>query len=266
MLPLCEFSQKALSKIKFVLTDIDDTITKNGRITSASLLAMEKLQEKEIFVIPITGRPAGWCDHIARMWPIDGIVGENGAFYFVYETAKRKMKRRFLKDIKKRITDRKKLDLLQTKILSNVKGCKLASDQAYREADLAIDFCEDVPKLPKQKIEKIVQLFRLAGANTKVSSIHVNGWFGNYDKLTTTKLIFKEIFQIIVENSQEQIVFCGDSPNDEPLFNFFQNSVGVANVLDYADIIKQLPTWITTKRYSNGFAELADAIIEAHSN
>ena len=83
---LTDFPQNDLRKIRFVLTDIDDTLTENGRLPAASYLAMEKLQQAGLKVIPITGRPAGWCDHISRMWPVDGIVGENGAFYFVYET------------------------------------------------------------------------------------------------------------------------------------------------------------------------------------
>jgi len=266
MHPLTDFSKKELRKIKFVLTDIDDTLTENGCLPASSFKALERLKQKELKVIPITGRPAGWCDHIARMWPVEGIVGENGAFYFFYETSKRRMKRRFWKSSKKRYADRKRLKSLQKNILSTVKGCKIASDQAYREADLAIDFCEDVPRLSKSKIDEIVKLFEEAGANAKISSIHVNGWFGNYDKLAMTRIMFEEIFRRNIDHSQENIVFCGDSPNDEPMFDFFINSVGVANVLDYVDEIKQLPTWITTKRTSAGFVELADAIIEAQSS
>ena len=116
MLPLCDFSKISLRKIKFVLTDIDDTITENGRIPAKSFQALERLREKGLFVIPITGRPAGWCDHIARMWPVDGIVGENGAFYFIYESSKRKMTRRFWKGTNERIADRKRLLNLQKKI------------------------------------------------------------------------------------------------------------------------------------------------------
>ena len=105
MLPISKFSQKNLSKIKFVLTDIDETLTENGRIPAKSFKALEKLQKKRISVIPITGRPAGWCDHIARMWPVDGIVGENGAFYFFYESSKRKMNCRFWKSFNERNKD-----------------------------------------------------------------------------------------------------------------------------------------------------------------
>ena len=266
MQPFSDFSQNDLRKIRFVLTDIDDTITANGRLPAVSYLAMEKLHQAGLKVIPITGRPAGWCDHIARMWPVDGIVGENGAFYFVYERGKRKMKRRFWKTENERAADRKKLGQLRKHILAKVKGCDVASDQSYREADLAIDFCEDVPALHKSSVEQIVSLFEKAGAVAKVSSIHVNGWFGNYDKLSMSRILLDEVFQTDIDQAQEQIVFCGDSPNDTPMFSFFKNSVGVANVLDYAEVMKQQPCWMTKKRTAAGFVELAEALHAAHSD
>ena len=266
MQPLTEYSQKALRKISFVLTDIDDTLTENGRLPAASYQALERLQQAGLKVILITGRPAGWCDHITRMWPVDGIVGENGAFYFVYDTGKHKMKRRFWKTEKERAEDRKRLGLLRKHVLAAVEGCAVASDQAYREADLAIDFCEDVPALPKASVEQIVSLFEKAGAVAKVSSIHVNGWFGNYDKLSMSRILLDEVFQTDIDQAQDQIVFCGDSPNDTPMFSFFKNSVGVANVLDYAEEMEQQPCWTTKKRTAAGFVELAEALQAAHSD
>ena len=265
MQPLADFPQNALRKIRFVLTDIDDTLTEKGRLPAASYLALERLQQFGIKVIPITGRPAGWCDHIARMWPVDGVVGENGAFYFVYDSGRRKMKRRFWKTENERTTDREKLGKLRKRILSTVKGSAVASDQAYREADLAIDFCEDVPQLSKSAVQKIVKLFEQAGAVAKVSSIHVNGWFGNYDKLNMSRILLEEVFNTDIDQAQDQIVFCGDSPNDTPMFGFFKNSVGVANVLDYTDELEQQPHWLTTKRAAAGFVELAEILLDAHS-
>jgi len=266
MQPLTDFPHNDLRKIRFVLTDIDDTLTENGRLPAASYLAMEKLQQAGLKVIPITGRPAGWCDHISRMWPVDGIVGENGAFYFVYETVKRKMKRHYWKSENKREEDRKRFEQLRKKILSAVKGCAIASDQAYRETDLAIDYCEDVPALSKSAVQQIVNIFKQEGAFAKVSSIHVNGWFGNYDKLSMTRKLLDESFQTDMDKSQEQIVFCGDSPNDAPMFGFFQNSVGVANVLDYSEDLEQQPCWVTQKRAAAGFVELTEALIATHSD
>jgi len=261
MKPFSEFPICSKTQIKFVLTDIDDTLTINGRLPSAAFSAMEKLQQNHICVIPITGRPAGWCDHIARMWPVAGLVGENGAFYFCYDVEKKKMIRRYFKSEPERLRDQKKLDALREEILRQVPGSDVSADQAYREADLAIDFCEDVDPLPESSIETIVQLFENAGAQAKPSSIHVNGWFGSYNKLIMTKLLLKEIYSIDVDNKNECVLYIGDSPNDCPMFGFFRHSVGVANILDFKGRLESEPTWITTKIGGYGFAEMTDILI-----
>jgi hydroxymethylpyrimidine pyrophosphatase-like HAD family hydrolase len=147
------------------------------------------------------------------------------------------------------------------KILTQVPGSAIAGDQAYREADLAIDFREDVAELPREAVAKIVEIMEAEGLTAKVSSIHVNGWFGDYDKLSTTKAMMKEDFDIDLEQDRDQFVFAGDSPNDQPMFAYFPNAVGVANVLQMADLMSDFPKWITPSAGSAGFAELADALI-----
>ncbi len=261
MRPLEEFPNKNLAQIKYVLTDIDDTLTIDGQLPAIAYDALEKLHNSGIKVVPITGRPAGWCDHIARMWPVDGIVGENGAFYFYYQRKQRKMVRGYWKSTQKRRQDRIRLNKLRDRILKEVPGALVASDQAYREADLAIDFREDVPALPMVEVEKIAAIFREAGANAKISSIHVNGWFGNYDKLSMTRVMFREIFKKDLEAIKEIVIFSGDSPNDAPMFDYFPNSVGVANIAQFKDRLSSKPAWITSKPAGYGFAELADMLL-----
>jgi HAD superfamily hydrolase (TIGR01484 family) len=264
MRPFSEFPSRSKSQIQYVLTDIDDTLTVNGRLPSAVFSAMEKLQQSNIHVIPITGRPAGWCDHIARMWPVSGLVGENGAFYFCYDLEKRKMIRRYFKSEPERLRDQKKLDSLRKEILRQVPGSDVSADQAYREADLAIDFCEDVDPLPKSSIDKIVQLFEKAGAQAKPSSIHVNGWFGSYDKLTMTKLLLKEIYHLDVDQKNEWVLFIGDSPNDCPMFDFFCHSVGVANIHVFEGELSSEPAWVTERIGGYGFEEMVEILLSVN--
>lgn len=263
MRPLNEFPREARAAIRYVLTDIDDTLTNDGRLPAAAYAALEALREAGIKVIPITGRPAGWCDHIARMWPVDGLVGENGAFYFRYDEAERRMIRRYFKTDDERVKDREHLTLVKKKILSAVPGAAVASDQAYREADLAIDFCEDVPPLPMEQVRTIADIFAKAGAEAKISSIHVNGWFGGYDKLSMTRTFIAEIFEEELDSIRNEVVFAGDSPNDCPMFDYFPNGVGVANVRALVDDMEALPAWITQGEGGYGFAELAKALLDA---
>lgn len=263
MKPLIELSPRAAASIQYVLCDIDDTITTEGRLTAQAYSAIQDLYDAGIDVVPITGRPAGWCDHIARMWPVSSVVGENGAFFMRYDHAARKMQQQFWTDESTRAANRQKLNALANTILSEVSGCALASDQPYRLADLAIDFCEDVDPLPESAVEQIVSLFEAAGATAKVSSIHVNGWFGQYDKLTMTRQLFKAVFGQSVEQLQEKILFIGDSPNDAPMFGFFDNSVGVANVQDQAHRLVHMPKYVCQARGGAGFAEMARIVLAA---
>ena len=261
MKPFEQFPSELSKQIRYILTDIDDTLTVNGRLPAAVFVAMERLQEAKIRCIPITGRPAGWCDHIARMWPVDGLVGENGAFYFHYDETARKMVRRYFKPDDERRADQKKLAELKQDILRKIPGAGISADQPYREADLAIDFCEDIPPLPTEAVDRIVGLFEEAGAVAKVSSIHVNGWFGEYDKLTMTRFLFEEVFGENMEAVKEDVIYIGDSPNDAPMFACFPHSVGVANVLQFEGRMPCNPAWITRKEGGYGFAEMVDNLL-----
>src|SRR4029453_5344973 len=134
----------------------------------------------------------------------------------------------------------------------------LASDQPYRETDLAIDFCEDVPPLSRAAVDRIVAALEAAGLTAKVSRIHVNGWFGGYDKLTMTRTLLAEAFAIDMDVARNTIVFAGDSPNDAPMFAYFPNAVGVANVRAFQDLIATPPRYVTVAEAGAGFAELAE--------
>jgi HAD superfamily hydrolase (TIGR01484 family) len=263
MEPLADFPLADRRAIRGVLTDIDDTLTNEGRLPALAYAALERLHWAGLLVIPITGRPAGWCDLIARQWPVDGVVGENGAFYFRHDDKRKKLVKRFLMDEATRAANRARLQALGREILAAVPGAALASDQLAREADLAIDFCEDVEPLSPAAIDRIVAMFEAAGATAKVSSIHVNGWFGSYDKLTMTRVMLKECFGIDLDAERRRLVFVGDSPNDQPMFAFFPNAVGVANLMNFADRITHRPRWIARGSGGTGFAEVAEALLAA---
>jgi HAD superfamily hydrolase (TIGR01484 family) len=259
--PLSALPQAKLLAVRGVLADIDDTLSTAGRITAAAYSAMERLRAAGLLVIPITGRPAGWCDHIARMWPVDGVVGENGAFYMRYDDDRRQLVTRLAAGAAGDPARRERLRQIGERILREVPGAAWASDQGYRVADIAIDYCEDVPRLTLDAVARIVALMREAGLTAKVSSIHVNGWFGAYDKLGMTRALLAEVFGTDLDARREQFVFIGDSPNDAPMFGFFPLSVGVANVRDYAGRIEPEPRFITAARSGAGFVELAEVLL-----
>jgi HAD superfamily hydrolase (TIGR01484 family) len=245
MQPLAAFGLAQRRRVRGVLTDIDDTLTTEGKLTPDAYEALGRLREAGFLVVPITGRPAGWCDHIARMWPVDAVVGENGAFYFRYDAKARKLEKRFLDDEATRAEKRQRLKRLGDRILAEVPGAALASDQLYRESDLAIDFCEDVPPLPASVVDRIVAMFEEAGCTAKISSIHVNGWYGDYNKLGMSRRLLREAFAIDLDKHRDEFVYAGDSPNDQPMFAYFPHAVGVANVRDFADRLHDKPRYVT---------------------
>ena len=250
-------------KVEVLFTDIDDTLTDHGQLGAHAYSCLWNLHDQGIQVVPVTGRPAGWCEMIARFWPVAGIVGENGGFYFRYH--ERKMHRHFFFDDKTQAANRKKLEQIQTEVLAKVPGCAIASDQFSRLMDLAVDFAEDVGPLSDAAVDQIVAIFKKHGAQAKVSSIHVNGWFGDYDKLSMCREFARRELGLDLDRDNLRCAFTGDSPNDEPMFAFFKNSFAVANLKQFAPRLKHLPAYISEAEGGHGFVQIAEVLKGARS-
>ncbi len=168
---------------------VDDTLTTSGAIDGGSLHGDGTAAGgRDRRGAPSPDGLPRWCDHIARMWPVGG-VGGNGAFYFHYDRQSRRMIRRYVDADDVRARNRERLAALGRRIVADVPGSAISADQMYRETDLAVDFSEDVAPLPAESIDRIVAILTEAGVTAKVSSIHVNGWFGSYDKLTMSRIV-----------------------------------------------------------------------------
>jgi len=256
--PITELNATSLRGLFF---DLDDTFSTDGKITAEAYAAAWALHRAGKVLVLLTGRPAGWCDHMARMWPVDAVVGENGGFYCLMKDGR--MAKRYAQSAAVREQERWRLDRIREEVLAAVPGTAVAADQPWREFDLAIDYAEDVPRLPAEAVQRIAGVFRRHGAQVRISSIHVNGWFGDYDKLTTARLYAANELGIDLEARNETFAFVGDSPNDEPLFAFFRNSVGVANVQEYAALLETRPAYVTRGRCGAGFVELAEHILRS---
>ncbi len=261
-LPISRIPDDFCSNLEYVFCDIDDTLTTDGLLTDDSYGAIWDLHRADVKVVPVTGRPAGWCDHIARMWPVDGVIGENGSFYFVYDRKARKMRREYFQSPEERERGKSGLARIREEVLREVPGCGIAADQAYRITDLAVDFCEDVEPLDDEAVDRICGIAKRNGAICKVSSIHVNCWFGDFDKVSCLKtFLLKETGAALAE-MQGRILFVGDSPNDEPSFRELETSVGVANIAKFLPRLEHPPRYVTEKEGAEGFAEMAKTILD----
>jgi len=259
MRPIHDMKAAEARAIKFVLMDIDDTLTTEGKLSAESYAALWELKGAGLVVVPITGRPAGWCDLIAREWPVDGVVGENGAFVFWEETEGRHL--RAITHPNAVRNDAPALARAMARAIAEVPGCRPARDQFARLYDIAIDFAEEEPVLPLSDALRIKTICEEEGAKAKVSSIHVNAWMGDYDKLSMAIRYLSRRFGYDDARDRSSVVFVGDSPNDEPMFAHFPLACGVANVSRYKELMRFLPAFVATQECGAGFAEIAKTII-----
>ncbi|HAE21710.1 MAG TPA: HAD family phosphatase [Spirochaetaceae bacterium] len=259
MLPIGGLKAEQARGIRFVLFDIDDTITEDGYLLAESYQALWRLRRAGLAVVPVTGRPAGWCDLIARQWPVSGVVGENGAFAFYQQDGV--LHRLFHPAAPEPSATRARLDELGRRALQAFPGLRLAKDQAYRLFDIALDFAEEEPRLGLELARSVQEFCEARGAIAKISSIHVNAWFGSYDKLSMAEHFLSSLSGYDPIQDEASILYFGDSPNDEPMFKRFSLSCGVANVRDYAHLLTFLPKYVTSKPYGYGFAEAVDVLL-----
>ena len=251
--PISELPSSDASAIRFVLFDIDDTITENGLLSEASFSTIWALRRSGLVPIPVTGRPAGWCDLIARQWPVGGVIGENGAFAFFMDRGV--LRSLYHPSAPPPNSARNRLYELAEDALHEIPGLRFAKDQAYRVFDVALDFAEEQPRLGLDSASRVKAIFEKGGAHAKISSIHVNAWLGDYDKLSMAEFFLSSIFAWDPILSPRAVLYFGDSPNDEPMFGRFELSCGVANMRRFESIMERLPAFITEASHGAGFAE-----------
>ncbi len=259
MLPIASLKREQARRIRAVLFDIDDTITEDGYLLAESYQALWRLSRAGLAAVPVTGRPAGWCDLIARQWPVSGVIGENGAFAFYQRDGA--LHRLYHPAAPEPGATGTRLAELGRQALAAFPGLRLAKDQAYRLFDIALDFAEEEPRMDLGFARAVKEFCEAKGAVAKISSIHVNAWFGAYDKLSMAELFLSSLNGYDPIQDETSVLYFGDSPNDEPMFKRFSLSCGVANVGNYAKLLAHLPKYVTSKPYGYGFAEAVDVLL-----
>ncbi len=261
-------------RITGVFTDIDDTLTTDGAITPDALAALHDLKAAGLAVIAITGRPVGWSEPFASQWPVDAIVAENGAV-LLQNTHQNSLQpneyelKLLLKSYQQsdavRAGNYTRMQQVGLRVLREVPGTLLAQDSAGRETDMAIDHSE-FTHLPPGKIAQVVAIMQAEGMTATVSSIHINGWFGEHNKLEGARWAVRELFGRDLEAEMSHWVYVGDSTNDQLMFEAFPHSIGVANVRRFEAQLAHLPRYITQAERGAGFAEVARAVLAARTN
>ena len=281
MLPLSHWPLEDRRQLIGVFTDIDDTLTTDGAITPDALQALAQLKRAGLHVIPITGRPIGWSEPFAlgdpardiAPWPIDALVAENGAVAFKGMNLSQNdlqtsysltslLSKLYRQNAKTRTLNITRMQAVTRRILAEVPGTLLATDSGGRETDIAIDHSE-FTHLSPEKIEQVAQIMRVEGMTATVSSIHINGWFGEHNKLAGARWIVAELWGRNLDVERHRWAFVGDSTNDQVMFAHFEHSVGVANIRRFDAQLIHKPRYIAQGARGAGFAEVALAILEA---
>jgi HAD superfamily hydrolase (TIGR01484 family) len=258
--PWHEAPVDALRRVVGVLSDIDDTLTTDGAITPDALAALGRLRAAGLHVIAVTGRPMGWSEPFARAWPIDAIVAENGAVALFRDGPALQVE--YAQDAATRAANARRLAQVAQRVLREVPGATLARDSAGRVTDIAVDHSEFAHLSPRQ-IGQVVELMRSEGMQATVSSIHVNGWYGAHDKPSGATWIVQRLLHRDLDAERERWVYVGDSSNDQRMFGLFPISVGVANLLDFADELQVWPAFLTNAARGAGFCEVAESLMAA---
>ena len=255
-LPLAELPHSALAQVSGVLTDIDDTLTRDGVIEPAALAALHALADAGLPVVAITGRPAGWSEPFAMAWPVAAIVAENGAV--MLRRCGGTLRRDFVADVAARAANWQRLQACAKDIVTHVAGATLARDSAGRLTDIAIDHSV-FARLAAQAIAQVVQRMQAHGLSATVSSIHINGWIGEHNKLSGARWALAQALGLDFDPAQW--LFVGDSANDQVMFEHLPLSVGVANIDRFLPGLRHLPGYISLAERGAGFAEVAQRVL-----
>ena len=264
MQPLSSWPQTAREKIVGVFTDIDDTLTTDGAITSDALQALQNLKAAGLMVIPITGRPVGWSIPFAATWPVNAMVAENGAVALLHDASKNQVHKIYQQDLAVRTHNFEQMQRIAQKVLKEIRGTALAQDCAGRETDIAFDHSE-FHALTTEQIQQVVQLLQQEGMTATVSSIHINAWFGAHNKWQGAQWILKQLTGRELKQELDQWVYVGDSTNDQIMFEHFTHSVGVANIWRFEKELKHLPQYIATQERGAGFSEVVTTIQDSQN-
>jgi HAD superfamily hydrolase (TIGR01484 family) len=262
MAPLAEWPAAERARIVGVLTDIDDTLTTEGAVTPDALEALDALHAAGLHVIPITGRPVGWSEPFALAWPVDAIVAENGAVALRHASAEAPLEKLYSQDDALRAVNYARMQQVAARIVAEIPGATLSQDSPGRETDIAIDHSE-FAHLPQEQVDAVVALMQGEGMNATVSSIHINGWYGDHNKVSGARWVVRELLGRELDEELDRWVYVGDSTNDVLMFAHFPHSVGVANIRRFAEQLTHAPRWVTTGERGAGFAEVVAAILAA---
>jgi HAD superfamily hydrolase (TIGR01484 family) len=246
------------SDVIAVFTDVDGTLTTDNVLESQTLAAMERLRARGVKLVLVSGRPSGWGECWIRTLPIEGAIVENGALYYARESSSL-VRKHYVQSSAVRLRNRHRLFREIRAAIRRVPRARLSADSLQTEVDLAIDYNEQV-RLGTEAAIRFESILRRRGVTAVRSSVHVNCWIGDFNKLSTARRFIHRQWGLILRDQDPRFVYVGDSFNDAPMFAGFGLSVGVANVREIIEHIDHPPAFVTRGREGRGFEEVVRRI------
>jgi len=264
MKPMRALRQLDAAGVVGLFTDIDDTLTTDGRMPADAYAALERLHRAGCAIVPVTGRSAGWAHMAMHLWPVDAVIAESGGVCVHRDRAGgRRLAWLFHAPREQIERERERLAQVARSVIRALPGLAPASDNAFRLVDFALDYCEEVERVPDEGVAAAIRMFREAGFSARASTVHVNAWNGDFDKAPMALRYLREVAGARLPDDLQRWVFVGDAPNDASMFETFPLSVGVANILRFADRLPTPPAYVTRAASSAGFVELARHLLRA---
>lgn len=232
-----------------LLFDLDDTVLDHGSLAAATYAELWRLSERGVPLVAVTGRPASWGEVLARQWPIEGAVTENGAIAVVRQD--RGIARLDRCSPTERQARRGRLRALTDELMSRFPELQLTDDCGGRVSDVTVDIGERV-SLPPERVERAATLARELGARTTRSSVHLHLSLDPDDKASGALRFLHQRLGVRPSAARFRWAFIGDSENDAACFAAFAQSVGVANLRGRFSLP---PRYITRAERGQGFIE-----------
>jgi len=260
MRAIAELDPERARSLGGLLFDLDDTLLSHGALTRTAYGALWDLRDAGLRLVAVTGRPSGWGEVIARQWPVDGVVTENGAVHIVRDGAG--VARRETCDDAERRRRRIRLAQLVEDVRAIVPEARLTDDVDARRSDVTWDIGERT-RLPLERVDAIARAIVDAGARTTRSSVHLHATFDADDKASGAVAFLVRELGEDAGRAVARYAFAGDSGNDAACFGAFHTTFGVANVRAHLGRLTVWPRFVTRSTMGEGFAEIARAILAA---
>ena len=243
-----------------IFTDIDDTLTTGGKLPAAVYSSLAQLKEAGFAIVPVTGRSAGWAHMVLHHWPVEAVVAESGGLC-LYRDAGGVPRWLYHDDPERIANDKIRIGEVARRVRGSIPELVFADDNAFRLVDFALDHCETIPPVSRDRIDQAIEMFRAEGLQARASSVHINVWRGDFDKAPMSLRYLQEVRGASLPGEAARWLFVGDAPNDASMFASFPCAVGVANLAIVADRLPVAPPYLTRASHGEGFVELAQHLL-----